>query len=1531
MRKVTKIFTNTVSSILLLLILLPIFAALLLSIPNVQNRAVQFATDFATEKLGAKVSMEHITIGMLNHIKVRGFYVEDLDRDTLLYAESLVARIGPLAAMKEGFVISSAKLSNGLLHLRETERGEINIKEITEKITGSDKERTSTFVLRINTIDADNVQFRLQQRDRRATEERGVNYDDMNLMGIKTHIDDFYVSHGAVGGDIASLSFTEESGFVLDNLSGIFSVDNGMIALADVEITSAESYVNMPSLFLTGDGWDSYHDFINKVRMNINIEKSSVTSDMVGYFAPTLRGWDTTISDATLSMKGTVADFNARIDNLRLEDGGTLKASAAIKGLTNINRTRLNVNVTQVDVTTTEFVRLLSNIAHLEIPEKVSNYIERTNRLKMRGTFKGYISSFDATANVDVGSGGALVARCGMHPVEGVRTITAELTADSLNVNKLLAKADRMVANFDVKATARFEDGVDAEASGTIRNLLFNGYNYSNIAFDGVYDKSGGALNLGSNDKNLKAQIRAAMTTPESGVPSYSAVANVKYADLHALNINRRDSLSNIQASLFVDAYGRTLDDMNGRMSIADAVYNYNTQRVTSDLVELELKSNEDIRRMDLKSEFIDAVFESRCPYKDVTYYVKTLLARYMPQLYDPQTLEQIEERQKSLKNKVALLSVTAKDISPLLGAVAQGVEVAPKSTVNVYMVPGSNRFMVRGTSECVERYPYLISEMTLSASNSGDSLVMDVGSSELWAGSMRLSDFSLRGAAKQNRLNIHSDFADTTNNIWGHVAAQAHLSRLNGMRHVSVDILPSSIGRQSNVWHITSAGIEADSSRIDINSFRIFNNAEGQNLEVDGVASRYKSDSLQLRLDNFALTPFAQFAERIGYKIEGRTNGYVTVHSALKNPSIEANVDVDSVYVNTLAVPDLNLSSRWNFSRSLANLSVTTKRDGKQVASGYLFPSRSRYFASIGLKGLAVSLLDPILSGVISNTSGTADVDLSLTGERRNVSLNGEIVVSDMSTMLDYTKCTYTAPKAVIKVQNNKFILQQTPIYDSHRNRGMLSMDLSLSHLSNIEYSLQARFNNMQVMNTRKRDNEMFYGNIFASGDVSVSGNKAGVKMDITAVSGDNSKFYMPLTDNANISYADFVTFAKPTLADTTNYLVRKKMMFERRQKQRSSSEGGMDITMSLDVRDNTEVQLVIDPTVGDIIKATGNGLLNLRINPEADIFEMNGDYVIEEGSYLFTLQNIINKKFVIERGSTIQWTGEPLDALLDIDAVYKAKASLQPLLEGYIDSSMPNRAVPVNCIIKLSDRLTKPSVDFDIQVPSADASIQTLIASVLSTPERLSQQFLFLLVSNSFSSDTSTEAATLGVSSAAATGLELLSNQLSNWLSINNSNIVLRYRPKTETLMSDEVDFGFSRGLLNDQLLIEVEGNYLVDKSQVVNANSSFTGEAYITWLIDRAGTLKLRGFTHTIDRFDENQGLQETGLGIYFNEDFDNAKDFRERLKMRFSPRRRREARAQAAAALGLGEKDNEALESMIDGFDAPPQEDNEGLFD
>ncbi|MDE5708124.1 MAG: translocation/assembly module TamB, partial [Alistipes sp.] len=487
----------------------------------------------------------------------------------------------------------------------------------------------------------------------------------------------------------------------------------------------------------------------------------------------------------------------------------------------------------------------------------------------------------------------------------------------------------------------------------------------------------------------------------------------------------------------------------------------------------------------------------------------------------------------------------------------------------------------------------------------------------------------------------------------------------------------------------------------------------------------------------------------------------------------------------------------------------------------------------------------------------------------------------------------TYSVPDAVLDVKGNRFRAANVPFFDPEGNRGRLDIDLNLQHLSNIAYDLRVAPDNMLVLNTTADENDFFYGRVYASGMARISGDKGQVDMDIAAQTEGNSSFSMPLSSKSNISYADFVVFEKPAPVDTLDKVMRKKLSFERRRQRQTSGNNRMNIALALDVRPNVEVELAVS---GNTVKARGEGSLNLQIAPRSNVFEMYGDYSIREGSYQLSLQNIINKRFTIESGSTIQWTGAPMDALLDIDAVYKVKASLQPLLQGTSDKGGTDRSVPVECVIHLGDRLSNPSVTFEVHVPASDPETQVVVANALATPESVNMQFLYLLLFNSFlAENNAASSSNIGESLSAATGLEFLSNQLSNWLSTSDYNLVIRYRPKSE-LTGEEVDFGLSKSLIDDRLLVEVEGNYLIDNKQAVNNSlSNFMGEAYVTYLIDRAGTLKLKAFTQTIDRFDENQGLQETGIGVYYKEDFNNFRDFRQRVRERFTNKKRQARRA------------------------------------
>ena len=145
MRKVTKILLRTISAILLLLIILPLLPALLLAIPAVQNAVIDRAADWASEKLGPRVEVGRITIGPFNRVAVRDFYVADLDNDTLLYVKRVDAYFGSLASMAQGnLVINYGNIQGGKFVVRETERGTIAVKEVTDRIGKKRRRRRVT-------------------------------------------------------------------------------------------------------------------------------------------------------------------------------------------------------------------------------------------------------------------------------------------------------------------------------------------------------------------------------------------------------------------------------------------------------------------------------------------------------------------------------------------------------------------------------------------------------------------------------------------------------------------------------------------------------------------------------------------------------------------------------------------------------------------------------------------------------------------------------------------------------------------------------------------------------------------------------------------------------------------------------------------------------------------------------------------------------------------------------------------------------------------------------------------------------------------------------------------------------------------------------------------------------------------------------------------------------------------------------------------------------------------------------------------
>ena len=1494
MRKGIKILGKVFSAAVLLLIILPVFLSLLLDIPAVQNFVVHKAAEVVSRKLETTVSIDRVDIGIFSKIKVKGFYVEDYGRDTLLYVGKLDAYVTGFGIFGGGLAFSRGEIADAKLYLRQMPDGEMNIKQIVSRISDPDKPKKGNFRLSLKRASIENMDLCLERIDSVAP-DYGIDFSHMHLYGLTARVDDFVIDGSAIYTTIAALTARERSGFVLDHLAGRFYMTQGCLGFEDASIVTARSNIRIPYISLVGNSWAEYKDFLGQVRIEAALRNTSVSTDDIAWFAPKLRDWHVDFSNIDVEVAGVVSDFTAKVRSMHVGEGTTLVADAVVKGLPDIRDTWFDLSVPRLHSSAEAVDGLALGIAGRKLSDKLVGILGNSGSVDLNARFKGKLASFDMQlgAATEVGD---IACNLRMSPLKkGLSSVRGDVETRNLRLGELLDRRD-LLGNATLTA---YVDGVigkgvaDANIAGNVTQLGFNGYVYDSLRLDGRLRNREFDGRVTARDPNLDFDFFGLVDFNDS-VPRYDFTMDLRHADLARLHINRRDSVSQLSAHIVANAGGRSLDDLNGRIQVTGARYRYNDKEIEASNMTVTGENSERSKLVELRSDFADATFRSKTSYRTVFEYLRRSAWKYLPMLREAPPETGPSERKAAVANDFSLLSVNIRNFNPVADAVSAGLQVADGSSLQLLFNPASDQLSLKASSEYIERRRILATRLSVNASNRGDSLAVYASAEDLYAGVLHLPRLSLTGGARQGRVQLSAGFNDTTRRVSGLVGFRSAVVDEHGPngRVVDLRILPSHITRGDKTWQIYAHKILIDTARIVIDKFFVMNRE--QELLLNGIASRSRADSVTLSLRNFDLSPFTQVAERMGYVIEGRTNGSAQMKSVLRGGEISADILFDSVEVNDIPAPPMRLASRWDFARNRAGVTVVDRLKRDTLVRGFYAPDQMRYYARVDIDSLDMGLLDPILTGVISSTEGVASADLVLQGQRREAELAGEIHVSGLRTKVDFTQVAYSMPEAVLSVKNNRFKASNVAVFDPQGHRGRFDFDMSLQHLSNISYDVRVAPQQMLVLDTDADDNDAFYGKVYATGSARISGDKGAVKMDIAASTDGNSSFVLPLSSKSNISNADFVVFVQPEKTDTLDNVARKKLLFERKHRQRADASNQMNITMALDVRPDAEVEIDV---AGNTVKGRGEGTLNLAINPRANIFEIYGDYTISEGSFMLSLQQIINKRFTIESGSSIQWTGSPMNALLDIDAVYKLKASLQPLLQGTSENLGGDRSVPVECIIHLGDRLSNPSIGFDVRVPGSDPETQTLVTNALSTPETVDTQFLYLLLFNSFMSENSSQAnANIGSSVSAATGLEFVSNMVSNWLSSSDYNVVIRYRPKSE-LTSDEVDFGLSKSLINNRLFVEVEGNYLIDNKQAAvnnNSMSNFMGEAYITYLIDRAGTLKLKAFTQTIDRFDENQGLQETGIGVYFKEDFNNLRDLRQRIKERFTNKKRKARR-------------------------------------
>jgi hypothetical protein len=269
-----------------------------------------------------------------------------------------------------------------------------------------------------------------------------------------------------------------------------------------------------------------------------------------------------------------VADLQGRLEHVEMWDRTTAAIDFRIVGLPEIERTRFTFDVDELSTDVSDASAIMHDLTGKALADNLIVMLSRAGQMHLRGEFDGRLKAFDADAVLKTALG-ALDARMNMSEsaTKGQSHFEGDVSTDNFELGTLLAVNKIGRASLNANLHGDMGGGrLKADIDGEVPLFDFNGYRYDSIAMKGRIDNRCFEGYIGSDDHNLEFDFNGVFDFNGS-VPRYDFAMQLDRADLHALNFNRRDSISVLGATLSANASGISLDNLNGNVRINSAEY----------------------------------------------------------------------------------------------------------------------------------------------------------------------------------------------------------------------------------------------------------------------------------------------------------------------------------------------------------------------------------------------------------------------------------------------------------------------------------------------------------------------------------------------------------------------------------------------------------------------------------------------------------------------------------------------------------------------------------------------------------------------------------------------------------------------------------------------------------------------------------------------------------------------------------------------------------------------------------------------
>ncbi|MCL7765235.1 translocation/assembly module TamB domain-containing protein [Polaribacter sp. Z014] len=1456
--------------------------SIILSIPAIQTKLGSYATKKLNEDFNTNISVEKIDLSFLGNVQLKGVDIRDHHKDTLIFVKKLTTSILNAKKVLESEVsLGSISLDGAYVYMKtyKGEKDDSMAVFIDSFDDGSPKDSLANpFILKSSNVYVSDLNYKLINENSNNPILFSASNGGGNLQDLLVYGPDF-------SSKIRGLYFVDNRDLEVTNLTTDFSYSKTAMHFVNTTLQTRKSDINANIDFTYKR--EDLVDFNNKVNITATFAKSNIAIPDLKKYYNELNGNDDI--SFTGDFKGKLNNF--ALNKLRLTSRKGIRVIGNLGFVNAVNFEKgfiFRGDLSDLTATYSELKSVLPNVLGKTLPSEFAKFGKFTIKGKINVTRKEIKANLDLKSEI-----GGAITDLQISNIDDIdyAAYSGKVALQKFNIGELFNDPlfGEVSLKGDVKGSGFKLENINTSFVGTISGLNFKGYNYKNIEANGQYQNNKFDGDLKIDDANFKMNFNG-LADLSTEINKFDFKSNIEYLNLKETNLFTRDSIAILKGNIELDVEGNTFDDITGKATFKNILYtnqkeefNFKEFNVTSSLKD-SIKTIE-VASKDIAEGYLSGKFSFSELLPVAQNALGSIYTNYTPYAVKP---NQFLDFNFTIYNQI--VTVFFPDIS-----------IDDNTKIKGKIKADKNQLRLTFSSPKIEGYGNEIKDILLRTDNQNPLYNSHLTASEVNTKYYNISKLNLLSLNQNDTLYFKSVFkgGDLKNEDFN----LDFFYTFNPEGKSVVGFEKSSFIFKENTWNIDPN--EQSKNKVTFNikendfDFSQFKLTSGeQEIEFSGSL---KGESEKILLADFTKVKLQSFLPKIdSLALKGELSGHLDFVQNKGIYSPEALLSIHDFEVNNFKQGDLSLNVKGDnsYEKYKVDLSINNKKVKSIAATGSLDFSEKRPLIDLDvyLEEFGLDAFSPLGQDVLSSIRGTANGDFSLRGFLGNPEMEGTLTLKNAGLKFPYLNVDYDFEgESIISLQDQSFIFEGISLIDTkHKSSGRLIGDITHLNFKKWFLNIEIESDNLLVLDTKNTDEALYYGTAFIDGTANITGLTDQLTIDINAKTMPGTAFVVPLKDVETVDSYRLIHFKSKEIA-----------VKEKQKEVALEAIKGLSLNIDLDVTKDATAQVVIDEVNGSQLTGKGKGNLRIEINTRGK-FNMFGDYMIDSGVYDFKYGGIVNKPFLIQKGGTVSWNGNPYEANLDVTAIYKAKANPAVLLDNFNS----NRKIEVDLVTRITGGLFSSKQELDIQLSNVDPSIASELEFILNdnNVNEKTTQFISLLAFGSFANPDKVdfnagETISNTASSAVAAAFSSLLNNPDGKFQLGVDYQQGNSGSDIESLNTDnQVDVSVSTQL-GDKVII----NGKVGVPVGTQTQSSVVGEVKVEVLLNKEGNFRGVIFNrqNEIQYSTEEEGYTQ-GVGLSYQVNFNSLSGLLRKIRGKKSVIRRTQAQVKKDSIFKL--KDN-----------------------